>query len=228
MERGDLHRFSVKISTSDLLILCSSSLENTARETLEEVRAQIEDYIAGHQDFASSLQPIRASKSAPEIVIKMVNAAKPWGVGPMASVAGAISEAVGKRLEKEAKTVIVENGGDVYVKAPLPIRFGLYAGEESPFTDKVEFEVDASGGLGVCTSSGRVGPSLSLGKADAVVAISEDTAFADAAATSLANQVKTEIDVERVVRSQERSGMLRGLIVCCKDKIGIWGDLKLV
>jgi uncharacterized protein len=121
----------------------------------------------------------------------------------------------------------VENGGDIFARAPRRVRFALYAGEASPFAGKLAFEVDASEGIGVCTSSGRVGPSLSLGRADAVVAIHPSAAFADAAATAIANRIRAPGDVAAVVREEEARGALRGLIACMGDTLGVWGDLEL-
>ena len=148
----------------------------------------------------------------------------------MAAVAGAVAQEVGKRLSQSCETVIVENGGDVYARTgnARPLRLALYAGEDSPFSDRVGFEVDASNGIGVCTSSGRVGPSLSFGCADAVVAIADDTAEADAAATAIANQIQKPADVDAAVTAARESGRLRGLIACVGDRLGVWGDIELV
>jgi len=124
--------------------------------------------------------------------------------------------------------VIVENGGDVFARSSEPVTCGLYAGERSPFRDRVAFRVDATAGVGVCTSSGVVGPSLSLGRADAVVAIARDTAHADAAATALANRIERPADVDRVVAEEAERGALDGLIACMGDRIGLWGEVELV
>jgi ApbE superfamily uncharacterized protein (UPF0280 family) len=228
MGRGTLERFQVKVKESDLFILCSKNMEKLAYATLAEVRRQIEMYIEENNPFGVSLEPMVVDDDAPEVVVKMARAADFWNVGPMAAVAGVIAEEVGKRLSAECDVVMVENGGDVYVKAPEPVRFALYAGEDSPFTDKVTFQVSASHGLGVCTSSAVVGPSLSFGKADAVVAIHGNTAFADAAATSLANRITNKSDVDRLVGEQEQREALHGLIACCGDRLGIWGAVELV
>ena len=109
-----------------------------------------------------------------------------------------------------------------------PHEVALYAGEDSPFTDTVTFQVDARRGLGVCTSSAKVGPSLSLGRADAVVAIHPDAAFADAAATSLANRIQCAEDVDEIVSEQKKQDALHGIIACCGDRLGIWGAVELV
>lgn len=228
MAREDLCRFAVKIGQSDLLILCDADLEQRAVGALGEVRGEIERQIARDPDFGVSLEPVDVSGSATPVVSRMARAGRAWSVGPMAAVAGAVAEAVGRSLLEECETAIVENGGDVFVRSSEPVTLALYAGERSPFCDRLAFRVDAAEGVGVCTSSGVVGPSLSFGRADAVVAIAGDAAFADAAATAIANRIQGPEDVEGVVQQEAQRGVLRGLIACCGDRLGLWGDIELL
>ena len=223
-----LEQFLITIGESDLLISCSRPLRRLATTTLRHARAQVEEAIAANPALASSLWPLPLPTGAPPVVRAMADAGEAWRVGPMAAVAGAIAQAVGQQLATRAEWVIVENGGDVFVKAPRPVRFLLYAGERSPFAARVGFEIEARDGLGVCTSSAVVGPSLSLGQADAVVAIAPDAAFADAAATAIANRIGEPGDVARVVEEEKRQGALSGLLACCGDQLGVFGDLTIV
>lgn len=195
---------------------------------LKQVRKEIEDHIVAHPEFATSLSPLDAATGDPPVVSAMISAGLAWNVGPMAAVAGAVSEFVGRALLEKTGTVLVENGGDIFALSPKPVRFGLYAGEDSPFHNALNFEMDAKRGIGICTSSGKVGPSLSFGKADAVVAIHRNAAFADAAATALANQIQTPADVAFVVETEKERGLLDGLIACCGDQLGLWGDFELI
>ena len=106
---------------------------------------------------------------APGIVKAMAVAAQKASVGPMAAVAGAIAEFVGKDLLKFSEQVIVENGGDIFIRTDRKRTLGIYAGEDSPFTGKLAIEVDpCESGMGICTSSGTVSHSLSFGNADKV------------------------------------------------------------
>jgi hypothetical protein len=157
----------------------------------------------------------------------MATAGQRFGVGPMAAVAGAIAEHVGRALARSSATVVVENGGDIFALAAEPIRLALYAGVGSAFSG-LSFEVTPAAGLGVCTSSGRVGPSLSMGRADAVVAIAADAADADAAATAFANRVHGPGDIDRALRIASTHPGLLGLIACADDRLGVWGQLELV
>ena len=225
---ADLACFEVKIRESDLLVFAEHDLHVHAYVALAEARRQVERYIERDGQFARALSPHAADVHAPGIVREMSRAGAEWGVGPMASVAGAIAQQVGRALLPESDSVIVENGGDIFLALRRPARLRLYAGEESPFSGRVLFEVPAfPNGLGICTSSGRVGHSLSLGCADAVVAVAQNAAFADAGATAIANRVHSPEDVAAVVDEVSKEGMLRAVIIAAGDRIGFWGDIQI-
>ncbi len=226
--RDDCDRFEVTIGESDLLIRCDHGLRDLAHTALSEARREIEDHIARDPGFATALKPFTTDSTAGSLIWEMTDAAEVWKVGPMAAVAGVVAEAVARRLLSASSSVSVENGGDVYIKAPGSVTFLLYAGEDSPFSDSIAFEVDASEGIGVCTSSGRVGPSLSFGQADAVVAIADRAALADAAATALANRIRIPDDIAPLMESAEATVGLKGLLACCGDRLGVWGGVTLV
>ena len=218
----------MSIGRSDLQIQCDGDLENEATSLLKIARNEIEAYIAAHPSFGESLVPVNVSEDAPAIIRSLSAAGSAWSVGPMAAVAGAIAQFVGRGLANRSDEVIVENGGDLYLRSSEPVSVALYAGESSPFSDKIAFLVNAADGIGVCTSSGVVGPSLSFGEADAVVAVSSDVAFADACATALANRIAKPADVARVLDDEREEARLDGLIACCGDKLGLWGDIEIV
>jgi ApbE superfamily uncharacterized protein (UPF0280 family) len=223
----NLTRFRVTLEQSDLEIFCDRPLAAEATDALRWVRRELKRYIRDDAELVKSLAPRDLLPNPPAIIRRMAAAAARWEVGPMAGVAGAVAGEVGRALAPLCETVIVENGGDVFARAPRPVLFRLYAGEDSPFASQIGFEVDASEGVGVCTSSGVVGPSLSLGSADAVVAIADDPAEADVAATALANRIQVPGDVGRVVEEERQRARLRGLVACAGNTIGFWGDLKL-
>ena len=126
----------------------------------------------------------------------MAQVGQQTGVGPMAAVAGAMAELIGKKLLDYSPEVIVENGGDIFMKISRRRRIGIFAGN-SPFTDKLALELEPEETpLGICTSSGTVGPSLSLGTTDATIVASTSAALADAAATAVGNLVKTADDLQ--------------------------------
>lgn len=220
-------RFTVKISETDLFILADSDLSDLAFQSALKCRAHIEEYIRIHPEFESSLVPISWDKFAPDIVKDMLKASVTAGVGPMASVAGAIAEQVGKDLMKDSVNVIVENGGDIYINVKDNVSIGLFAGD-SPLTGRIALSIDAKETpVGICTSSGTVGHSLSFGFADAVCIKSKSAALADAAATSAGNLIKKKSDVKKgLVRAMSIEGVL-GVLIIKGDTLAVQGSMEL-
>ncbi len=224
----DLVSFNVVIKETDLFISATRNLEAEARESIIRHRQPLEEYIGSHPLFLHSLEPYVVEGDAPEIVREMAQVAKKVGVGPMAAVAGAIAEYVGRDLLAYSTETIVENGGDIFVRVLKTRLIGVYAGE-SCFTGKIALEIEPEKTpLGICTSSGTVGPSLSLGSADAVIAISHSTALADAAATAIGNRVMAAGDIDTIIKQVEAMPELLGVVIIKDDRMGVWGDVKLV
>jgi len=226
--RGAPARFQVKLGESDLDIQCVEDRRATSLRALAKARRELKRHIARHPAYRTSLVPIDVPGDAPEIVRAMADAASLWDVGPMAAVAGAIAQLVGEATARLGEDVIVENGGDIWARTGGEIRCAVYAGERSPFCDGLAFAVDARDGVGVCTSSGVVGPSLSFGRADAVVVVAKSAAIADAAATAIANRILGPGDVGPAVERASDGPGIEGLVACCGDKLAIWGGLALV
>ena len=174
------------------------------------------------------MTPIPCFPDAPDIVRRMCYAAQMAGVGPMAAVAGAISEFVGRELLKFSDEIIVENGGDIFIKSQQDRVVGIYAGD-SPLSNKIGLRILAKDTpVGICTSSGKIGHSLSFGKADAVMILSKDTALADAVATAVGNIVKGADDMQKGIDYARRIEGVSGVVIIVEDKFGAWGDIYLV
>jgi ApbE superfamily uncharacterized protein (UPF0280 family) len=210
---------------SDLYVLAEADVTSAAGDLLKEVRRDLEAYIRRDEKFRTAFEPYEPAYDAPLIARRMAAAAARYGVGPMASVAGAVAESVGERLEGDA---IVENGGDIFVRCGRRLVFTLYAGEESPFSGRLRFSPSVDGPFGVCTSSGTVGHSKSFGRADAVCVIARDTAVADAAATALCNRVERTADVDQVVEAAAEDEDILGIIAVMGERLGIWGNVEIV
>lgn len=218
-----LVNFNVTIKETDLAISAAENLERKVRRIVLKYRQQLEDYIAANPQFQSSLEPLPFPTHAPRIVTTMYEASAKAGVGPMAAVAGAVAEEVGKELLAFSPEVIVENGGDIFIAVKKDRTIGLYAGD-SPLTGRLGLDIKAENTpLGVCTSSGTVGHSLSFGKADAVVVISKSTALADACATAIGNRVKKATDIDGALRFGQRIEGVRGIVIVIGKDIGAWG-----
>lgn len=229
MKSKDLVAFSVQHFETDLWIQASKDLTVLAQDSVQRHYNDLASYIEREPDFLHSLTPYPARGYESRIVKEMVWAASIVGVGPMAAVAGSMAQLVGEDLLAETDEVIVENGGDIFLKCAGSRKFSIYAGESSPFTGRVEFEVEVNNrALAICTSSGTVGHSLSLGKSDAVVVIAKSAALADAAATALANRIKTPADVETIIAEEKKKQRFEGVIIAFKDKLGIWGNIRIV
>ena len=225
---GDLVSFQVMVKETDLYIRAVKNLSDEAVAAINEVRGPLERYIREHPIFLHSLEPLPVEKDASEIVQRMAQAARLADVGPMAAVAGAVAAMVGERLLQWSDEVIVENGGDIYLRVSSKRKIGIYAGE-SAFSGKLAIEVEPDRTpLGICTSSGSVGPSLSLGQADAAVVIAPSAALADAAATAVGNMLKAEKDMDSAIERGRRIKGIRGIVVIKGNSMGAWGDIRLV
>jgi len=229
VKSDDLVTFEVRELETDLLILAGKNLAEEARVSVLNYRQDIRSYIKKDKNFYTSLEPVNLIGDVPRIVKAMADAAKKASVGPMAAVAGAVAEFVGRDLLAHTDEIIVENGGDIFLKTKVKRILGVYASDESPFSGKLALEIPPSGdGLGVCTSSGTVSHSLSFGKADAALIISPDTALADAVATATGNIVKNKDCIEKGIDFARSIDGIKGVLIIVGDKLGSWGSIKIV
>jgi uncharacterized protein len=235
MGEGRFRSFTISCKDSDLWI--GVDFENFkfemvdfAHKKLIELRYTLESYIHNHPRFLTSFIPVETKKEDPEIAIEMCKVTQIAGTGPMAAVAGAFSEYIGKAIQKKFRVneIVVENGGDIYLKLKHDLVLSIFAGESS-FTGKIGLEIPASASpLGVCTSAGTVGPSISLGKADAVVIASKNTALADAFATTYGNMVKKADDIAVTLDMAKQNKRILSTVIICEEKVGICGQFKVL
>jgi ApbE superfamily uncharacterized protein (UPF0280 family) len=193
------------------------------------LRTEMEVYLLIDPMFGKTFEPHAIKPNPPEIVNRMADAASRAGVGPMAAVAGAFSEMVGQHLMQQfsIQELVIENGGDIFLKINQNLLMSVYAGN-SPLSEKIGIEITADQSpLGVCTSAGTVGPSVSLGKTDATMIVCRNTALADALATTFGNQVQVPEDVQPVTQQTERVPEILSAVIICRDKIGIRGQFEM-
>lgn len=223
-----LRSFQVVCQETDLMIQADCLLDGHAREQVLACRGHIEGYIQRYPRFATTLVPWDNQAVGPEIVRAMIHAGGAAGVGPMAAVAGAVAETVGRKLLDYSRQVVVENGGDVFLKTDGPMVAGLFAGN-SPLSMKLGIRVpDAHDGVGVCTSSATVGHSLSTGSADAVCVVSRSCALADAAATAIGNRVRSPREIKPAIAFGKQIAGVMGIVVVVGREMGAWGQVELV
>jgi len=225
---GDTCSFNVKLHTSDLFIRADKNLKEEAFGILKKVRGELEDYIAGRDEFLHSLNPVDPDGNEPQIVSEMLIASSTAGVGPMAAVAGAIAEKVGAELLNFTDEVIVENGGDIWLKLNQPAVIGIYA-KNIYFKDNIGIKIDPDKTpCSVCTSSSKLGHSISFGKADSVTIIGKKGALADAAATAVCNMVQSRDNIEDALNFAVSIDGVSGCIIILNEILAVKGDIELV
>ncbi len=230
MGRAGLVGFRVVVRETDLWVLAARDFSRRVREVVLQERRQLEAYIAGHPEFLTTLTPWPEDPLAPAVVREMIAAARQVGVGPMAAVAGALAEQVGRALAREPANpeVIVENGGDLYLQVTSPAIISLFAGK-SPLSHRVGLRIEPEfAPLGVCTSSGSVGHSLSFGRADAACILAHSASLADAAATALGNLVPDAGAIDAALAWAASVPEILGAVVIVGDRLGAWGRVELV
>lgn len=213
-----------------------------------KLRSELKGYIRKNPDFLTSFEPVMVKEPSgkssnsnhtnqneiPLIVNLMSRAGRRADVGPMAAVAGTISQlSMGFIVENGAKFVIIDNGGDISLEINKDVVVGLYAGESS-LSGELGFKIKPKQTpMGICTSSGTVGHSISFGRADSVTVFANESSIADALATSIANEARGIRDEDAVQRSLEHAEefkkSMRGVMVIVGESAGTLGKIpKLV
>lgn len=226
--------FETKYKETDLWIGIDTASFNEEMKTLaaaktEELRKKLDNYIETEPFFKKSLKPFSPVETAPEEAKDMAIATEIAGVGPMAAVAGLFAREVGEAILQNfsVEEMVIENGGDIFAVIKNELVLSVFAGE-SPLSERIGLVIPAeTGKIGICTSAGTVGPSMSFGKADAVVVICKDAVLADAFATGFGNKVKSPNDVEKVINQSEKFPEILSMLIVCEDKIGIKGEYEI-
>jgi ApbE superfamily uncharacterized protein (UPF0280 family) len=205
--------------------ICCREFDAVTAEIVRQRRI-LEDYIDRHPEFRSSFGPVELCADAPEVAERMARAGRLVGVGPMAAVAGAMAQCAGEAgLAAGAPEAIVENGGDIYVRAAEPVLIGLGTGR-AELGDRLAFSLEAHDTpISICSSSGRMGHSRSLGRCDLATAVAADAALADAAATQAANLVRTVEDVDSALERIVAIEGIKGVMIMQNDRVGLAGKL---
>ena len=222
-----LKSYEITYKESNLFIEACEDSQLEAFEILRRSRKELESYISYNNEFFRSLEPIKNDKRAPILVQRMIEASHKAGVGPMACVAGAIADVIGRFLLKRCDECVVENGGDIFLKLNQKPIIGIVTNNRY-FKDKLSIEINKSNfAYGICSSSATIGPSLSQGSADLSLIVSHDVLLSDALATASANIIKNETDLNSAVDFVRGKDIIGCLFI--KDKsLAVWGDLKII
>jgi len=221
--------FQVTVKETDLWVSSDQNLFKATHDLVLKYRHQLETYIQSHPVFLTTLEPYPIDPYAPLMIKEMIAATRTAGVGPMAAVAGAIAQFVGQELLKDfTKQVIIENGGDIFLKISRDATVSIWAGR-SPLSAKFGLKVHKRQmPLGICCSSGTVGHSLSFGRADAICILSASAVLADGMATALGNRIKQKSDLDHIAQWAEPLKGVMGVVAVMQDKMAAWGDVELV
>lgn len=205
--------------------ICCSRLAAVTAELVRQRRI-LEEYIRRDPEFLTSFVPVPVRDDAPEVARRMARAAERAGVGPMAAVAGAMSQwAAEAGLAAGAREAIVDNGGDIYIAAVRPVLIGLFAGEGRA-VGRLAFSIPPGATpLAVCSSSGKMGHSTSLGDCDLATVVAKDAALADAAATRAANLVRRPDDIDRALNTVAGIAGVEGVLLVKDGRVGLIGRL---
>jgi len=224
---SDLLCYEVKYKETDLWCCTKTESRRFIEDRVFFYRHQLEEYIRGRPIFKESLMPIGDDPFAPAIAKEMISVSAQVGVGPMATVAGAIAEFLGRDIAHMTDEYIIENGGDISIKTSRERMILVYA-KKSPFSQRIAIKIKASEKpYGVCTSSATVGPSMSLGKADAVCIVADSALFADGLATCVGNSVKSKDDIAPAIEIGKTFPNVIGILIIVGDSLGVWGDLEI-
>ncbi|MFH0910853.1 MAG: UPF0280 family protein [Planctomycetota bacterium] len=217
--------FEVRVEETDLQIAAERDLSGAALSAIHRVRGTLERFIETHPDFETTLDPYpQFRREWPHEIQAMIRAGRTAGTGPMAAIAGCVAEYVGKALLASTSQVIVENGGDIFLATHTERTLALYAGE-SPLSMRLGLKIrPEKTPLGVCTSSGTVGHSLSFGLCDAATILAPDTALADAVATALGNRVTKPSDIEPALAWAASIEGVLGAVVILGENVGARGE----
>lgn len=221
-------KMKYQVRETIVMVIADEEYHQVCLESIYRSRAALELYIMEDPFFKVTLEPYECKPDAPEVVKRMVRSTTRVGVGPMAAVAGTIAWlALEDMVEAGCRYAIVDNGGDIALINDEPVVVGIYAGE-SPIRGLGLEITPQESILGICTSAGTVGPSISFGNADAAMIISRDVSLSDAAATALGNRITDEAALSTAFDFLKDIPEVTGALGIIGDKMATYGHLPRI
>ena len=217
------------LEETDLWVTGQKDLSGEILQYVQKLRTDIKNHARTHPGFISALKPLENQADGPEIVTRMSNASALLDIGPMASVAGGIAQMVAEKFSRQSPELVVENGGDIYMYSSRERTVGLLAEPGEGVLLGLRIPPDKFP-CALCSSSSRIGHSLSLGEGDLVAVMAPDGCIADAAATALANRLKGKKGLNKMLayaQTLQEIG-ISGVFGQKDGEIGAWGDMELV
>ena len=190
---------------------------------IADARAGISDRISRDPFFGMTYSPCRPLPGDSVPVRRMCAASVSAGVGPMAAVAGAVASHVLEGLRGLGCThAVIDNGGDVAVLPGRPVVVRILP---DPGSEPAGLLVEPGEAVGICSSSGMNGHSVSLGGSDVCTVVSPDPVLADACATLLGNLVSSRDDLSGAVEEVAAVDGVSGCIACIGGETAVCGDI---
>lgn len=204
------------------------------KDYIYKIRSDLKGYIQRNQDFLLSIEPLKVDNESLPLIVKTMNDSSTVAdVGPMACVAGTISElSLNHLIENDSRNSIIENGGDIALINTKTTLCGIYSNNEI-LGNEIAFEIRPQRNpLGICTSSGKIGHSISFGTSDSVTVIAKSASIADGLATRIANDVAGETSEDKVTNALETSErfkeFFKGVLIISDENIGTVGKLPKI
>jgi len=219
-------REHICIGETEISLTTDLKFRDLAEKAIREARWIIEEKIRSDPFFGLTYDPYRPLEEDPELIRRMCSASTSAGVGPMASVAGAVAAYVTERLaEAGCRHAVVDNGGDISLMTNCETVIKIYSGNDS--TDGVGLIIPSTGGkiVGICSSSGRIGHSISFGNSDISTVFSDDPVLSDACATALGNMISDSSDLQAAVETVCGIHGVRGCFAMIDGTVAFCGDL---
>lgn len=223
----------IDIDETHIRLTCDLS-SNDLNGYVFNLRKDLKEYIFRNDEFSISLEPLKMpDDELPGIVFKMYESSILSDVGPMACVAGTISEmSLDYLINNGSSYSIVENGGDIAVVNDKKVLCGIYSNNDVLGND-IAFEIKKrKNPFGICSSSGRIGHSISFGESDCVTVLGKSASLCDGLATRIANCANGESSQDRIVNALECGDEYRELfdsaLIICGGNVGTIGKLPKI
>lgn len=218
----------VEVDETAATIAADRDLIPYAVDAIKSTRSQIERLIRKDRFFLTTLEPYEPDPSSTNVVRRMCVASLAAGVGPMATVAGVIAqEAMEAMVSKGCTHGWVDNGGDIALILGEPATLEIFSDPQSMMAYALELE-PTGGIVGICTSSGTLGHSISFGNADVSLAIANDAVLADALATAIGNVVTDKDTLGTCFDRFKNVDGFRGGLTMLNGDISMYGTIPKV
>lgn len=224
-----------KIDIDETHIRLTSDLaSHDLKRYIFNIRNDLKNYIFRNAEFSISFEPLNMpDEDVSDIVLMMYESSIISDVGPMACVAGTISEmSLNYLIELESQYSIVENGGDIAVVNDEKVLCGIFS-NNNVLGNNIAFEINKrKKPLGICSSSGKIGHSISFGESDCVTVLGNSASICDGLATRIANSAQGGSSEDRVVNALECGDDYReffdSALIICGESVGTIGKLPKI